>query len=43
MWGRIPVEKQTVEGNDLPGGHGYVCEGDSPLCRWMRRVSHGMI
>ena len=38
-WGRARVQKQVVEGNDLHGGHGRVCEGD----RARVGVSHGMV
>ena len=31
--GRVPVEKQNVEGNDPHGGRGYVCDCDSPQFR----------
>jgi hypothetical protein len=32
-WGVVQVEKEAVEGSDAHGGHGYVCEGETVLCR----------
>ena len=33
MEGPVTVEKQIVDGNDPPGVHGYVCEGDQLQCQ----------
>ena len=42
MWGQVRVQKEAQEGNDLHGGHGCVCEGDTARVR-VRSVNHGLV
>jgi hypothetical protein len=41
--GQVRPEKETVDGSDPHGGHGYISEGDMALVLVVRRVSHWMV